>query len=40
MSRNRSVTEKLYAVKAVLDGKRSIRSIAQQYEVNNKSRLN
>lgn len=37
MSRNKSPAEKLYAVKAVLDGKRSINSVAQQYAVNNKS---
>lgn len=37
MSRNNSPTEKLYAVKAVLDGKRSINSVAQQYGVDNKS---
>lgn len=37
MSRNKSPAEKLYAVKAVLDGKRSINSVAQQYEVSNKS---
>lgn len=37
MSRNKSPTEKLYAVKAVLDGKRSINSVAQQYAVSNKA---
>lgn len=37
MSRNKSPAEKLYAVKAVLDGKCSINSVAQQYAVNNKS---
>jgi len=37
MSRNKSPAEKLYAVKAVLDGKRSINSVAQRYAVSNKS---
>lgn len=37
MSRNNSPAEKLYAVKAVLDGKRSINSVAQQYAVSNKA---
>ena len=37
MSRNISPTEKLYAVQAVLNGKCSINSVAQQYEVSNKS---
>lgn len=37
MSRNNSPAEKLYAIKAVLDGKCSISSIARQYGVDNKS---
>jgi transposase-like protein len=37
MSRNRTPIEKLCAVKAVLDGKHSISSIAQQYDVSIKS---